>query len=55
MQPIHTLGNAGVATALLALGMSLNLGKTEVSGEPRRGELTMVVVLKVIAQPLVAL
>ncbi|WP_370948938.1 AEC family transporter [Amycolatopsis sp. cg5] len=55
MQPIHTLGNAGVATALLALGMSLNPGKTVVTGEPRRGELTMVVVLKVIAQPLVAL
>lgn len=55
MQPVHTLGNAGVATALLALGMSLNPGKTTVSGEPRRGELAMVVSLKMLAQPLVAL
>ncbi|WP_020673529.1 AEC family transporter [Amycolatopsis nigrescens] len=57
--PIHTLGNAGVATALLVLGMSLWTGRR---GQPRPGpepgrrwELVMAVLLKVAVQPAVAL
>ncbi|QWF85460.1 AEC family transporter [Amycolatopsis sp. CA-230715] len=62
LQPIHTLGGAGIATALLVLGMSLHTGRVPVeapgamnAGHGRRGELVMVVGLKVFAQPAVAL
>jgi malonate transporter len=56
LQPIHTLGNAGVATALLVLGMSLNARNTgEATDSARRWETITVVTLKIVAQPLVAL
>jgi predicted permease len=56
MQPIHTLGNAGVATALLVLGMSLNARNTgEATDSGLRWETITVVTLKIVAQPLVAL
>ncbi|MEC3982425.1 AEC family transporter [Amycolatopsis sp. H20-H5] len=59
LQPLHTLGNAGVATALLVLGMSLNASTTDApgpaAGPGRRWEVLAVVALKVAVQPAVAL
>jgi malonate transporter len=53
-QPSHTLGNAGVATALLVLGMSLNARKPHgpgASAADRRWETVATVTLKVAVQP----
>ncbi|WP_158883914.1 AEC family transporter [Amycolatopsis anabasis] len=57
LQPIHTLGGAGVATALLVLGMSLNAGRSgPAEATPgRRWETATVVGLKLIGQPAIAL
>jgi predicted permease len=59
LQPIHTLGNAGVATALLVLGMSLNARKPDgpgaATGPDRRWETAATVTLKAAVQPAVAL
>lgn len=60
LQPIHTLGDAGVAVALLVLGMSLRAGTTGITlpgdtGERRLSERLIVVVLKTIVQPATAL
>lgn len=53
LQPLEALGSAGVPTALVVLGMSLHATREPVSpGE--RAELGVIVVLKLLAQPLVA-
>ncbi|PRX45080.1 hypothetical protein B0I33_110179 [Prauserella shujinwangii] len=59
LRPIHTLGDAGVAVALLVLGMSLAAGGRQLglpgdTGEPRRAERALVVTLKSVVQPAVA-
>ncbi|MGW0519705.1 AEC family transporter [Crossiella sp. NPDC003009] len=51
-QPLDLLGGAGVPLALLVLGMSL-FGRAESADLPRRSEVLVVVVLKIVLQPLV--
>ncbi|QFU90647.1 AEC family transporter [Amycolatopsis sp. YIM 10] len=57
LEPIHTLGDAGVACALLVLGMSLHGDQVAAGpvGERRRAEAVVVVVLKALVQPGVTL
>ncbi|MBP2477401.1 putative permease [Crossiella equi] len=51
-QPLELLGGAGVPLALLVLGMSL-VGRAEAADLPRHSEILVVVVLKIVLQPVV--
>ncbi|MCK2243379.1 MULTISPECIES: AEC family transporter [unclassified Crossiella] len=51
-QPLDLLGAAGVPLALLVLGMSL-FGRGQSADLPRRSEVLLVVLLKIVLQPLV--
>ncbi|RZQ63687.1 AEC family transporter [Amycolatopsis suaedae] len=53
LEPIHTLGDAGVACALVVLGMSLRGDRADGPAPARRWEIVTMVALKVVVQPAV--